>query len=165
MEKSGVGKIKDFGEKIIGAMVLATLLIANYGVFARFVLEMPVAWTDEILRALFIWLIFICSALAYSANALVGLELVEEKLKGKPFARQCLKIVQAILAIIFSAYCVYNGFLIVLKQFKSGETTPVVDLPLYLINLGFLIGASMILYMSVKKLRVAAAKPTTGSNK
>ena len=50
-------KFRNVGEKIIGAIVIAALLIANYGVFARFVLEIPVAWTDEILRAIFIWLI------------------------------------------------------------------------------------------------------------
>ena len=165
MEKSGFDKAKDLGEKIIGAMVLAALLIANYGVFARFVLEIPVAWTDEVLRAIFIWLIFICSALAFNTNSLVCLELVEEKLKGKPLARQGLKVVQAVLAIIFSTFCTYNGFLIVLKQFKNGESTPVVDIPLYFINLGFLIGATMLLFISVKQFRVAAANLTGGGDK
>ena len=158
-------KAKDLGEKAIGAMVIVALLIANYGVLARYVLEIPAAWTDEITRAIFIWLIFISSAVAFSTDTLISLELVEAKLQGKPFARKCLKFVQAVLAIIFSVFCTYNGFLIVLKQFKSGETTPVVDIPLYFINLGFLIGASMLLFISVTRLRVAAVNLTDAGDK
>ena len=165
MRKRGFEQIKDIGEKAIGAMVIVALLIANYGVFARFVLEIPVAWTDEIMRAMFIWLIFICSAVAFSTNSLISLELIEYKLKGRPFARQCLKLVQAICAIIFSAFCTYNGFLIALKQFNNGETTPVVEIPLYVINLGFLIGMLMLLFISVNRLRVAVANLAAGSDK
>lgn len=157
-------KFRNVGEKIIGAIVIAALLIANYGVFARFVLEIPVAWTDEILRAIFIWLIFICSALAFNTNTLVSLDLVEERLKGKLFARRCLKIAQATLSAIFSAFCTYNGFLIVLKQFRNEETTPVVDIPLYLISLGFFIGASMMFLISIGKLYTALAQTKSGSD-
>lgn len=157
-------KFRNVGEKLIGAMVVAALLIANYGVFARFVLEISVAWTDEILRAIFIWLIFICSALAFNTDTLISLDLVEERLKGKLFARRCLEIVQAIFAAVFSVFCTYNGFFIVLKQFRNAETTPVVDIPLYLISLGFLVGASMMFLISIGKLYVAVVQLMTGSD-
>ena len=165
MENPNFVRMKDLGEKAIGLIVLIALLIANYGIFARFVLEISAAWTDELMRAIFIWLIFICSALAFNANSLISLEIVEDKLKEKPLAHQILKFVQGVFSVIFCTFCVYNGFLVVLKQFTSGETTPVMDIPLYAINFGFFIGALMLFFFSVKMLVVAATNLFARSDK
>ena len=151
------GGMRKLGDNVLGLLVLATLLVANYGVFSRFILQTSVAWSDEVLRAINIWLIFICSALAFKSDKLISLELVEDKLKNRPRAKNVLKLIQGILSLVFGVFFVYQGFLVVLKQFQNHETSPVLFIPLYLINLGFLIGAIMLFFFAAKKLLLAAA--------
>ncbi len=149
------GQFRKLGDNIIGFMVLTTLLVANYGVFSRFILQTSVAWSDEILRAINIWLIFICSALAFNGDKLISLELVEEKLKDRPGIKNTLKLIQGLLSLVFGIFFTYQGFFVVLKQYQNKETSPVLFIPLFLINLGFFIGAVLMFYFAVKKTLIA----------
>lgn len=151
MSKTILQKLESLLQNIMGFATLVTICIVTYGVVAR-LFNIPVAWTDEIVRIIFIWLIFIGSAVAFSSNSLIGLDLVEDMLSKKTVARCVLKTIQAIFSIIFGVFMTTQTYKIVSTQLMSGETTPVLLIPLWMVNLGYFIGSILFAYFAITKL-------------
>jgi TRAP-type C4-dicarboxylate transport system permease small subunit len=138
-------------ENCIGCLVVLTICLVTYGVAAR-MLNIAVAWTDELLRAIFIWIIFIAAAIAYKSGNLIGFDLLEEVLSKRPFPGKVLKLIQHTSAIIFSLFLSVQTFTIISTQMTTREFTPVLHIPLWLINLGCFIGSVLILLFALEKL-------------
>ena len=51
-----------FVEFFMGITGLAAILLTTLGVFTRFVLKVSIAWSDELLRTIFVWAYFIGTA-------------------------------------------------------------------------------------------------------
>lgn len=139
---------------IFGYVGVAMILIESYAVFARNVLKTTSAWTDETLKFMFIWVIFICSALAFLTDDLIGLNLIEEKISGNRIAYGCIKMVQYVLALIFGIVTTMQGYSIIATQLMTNESTTVMKYPLWIINMGFLIGSVItVVFAAIKILQ------------
>jgi TRAP-type C4-dicarboxylate transport system permease small subunit len=148
---STVAKAARAVENCIGSLVVLTICLVTYGVVSR-MLNIAVAWTDELLRAIFIWIIFIAAAIAYKTGNLIGFDLLEEVLSKHPFPGKVLKLIQHAGAIIFSLFLSVQTFRIISTQLTTREFTPVLHIPLWLINLGCFIGSVFILLFALEKL-------------
>ena len=145
-------KSRKFIEPLFGFIGIAMILIETYAVFARNLFKTTASWSDETLKLLFVWSIFICSALAFLSDDLIGLDLLEEKLSENKKAFTILKTIQYLFAFALSAFLSAQGVSMIMTQFATGEVTPVVQYPLWLINVGFLIGSVLTLVFSVYKI-------------
>lgn len=150
--KNVLSKIDTAVKIIFGYMGVAMILIESYAVFARNVLKTTSAWTDETLKFMFIWVIFICAALAFLTDDLIGLNLVEERLSGNKKAYGCIKGVQYVLALIFGFFTTTQGWNIISTQLTTGESTTVMKYPLWFINTGFLIGSIITVVFAIVKI-------------
>lgn len=137
---------------VFGFIGIIMILIETYAVFARNVLKAPAPWTDETLKMLFVWSIFVCSSLAFMGDELIGLDLLQEKISANRKAYGSLKIIQYIFGLIFGGFTTYWGFNIIMTQFSTNEKTAVVRYPLWFINLGFLMGSALIVVFALWKL-------------
>ncbi|MDR2589122.1 MAG: TRAP transporter small permease [Spirochaetales bacterium] len=144
-------KINRAAEECIGYMVVATICIVTFGVAAR-MCNIAVAWTDELLRAIFIWLIFIGAAMAYKTGSLIGFDLLEEMLGRNKILSMALKFVQHTAAVVFSAFLSEKSFRIITTQINTGELTPVLELPLWIVNLGLFSGSVLMLLFALCKI-------------
>ncbi|MDR1933897.1 MAG: TRAP transporter small permease subunit, partial [Spirochaetales bacterium] len=151
MRSTGVTKAARAIENCIGCLVVVTICLVTCGVAAR-MLNIAVAWTDELLRAIFIWIIFISAAIAYKTGNLIGFDLLEEMLSKRPVLSKVLKLIQHTGAIIFSLFLSVQTFKIISTQMSTQEFTPVLHIPLWLINLGCFIGSVIILLFALEKL-------------
>ena len=129
-------------DNALGLAALATLIITNIGVLCRYVFAIPMPWNEEIVRFLFIWMIFLGFAQSYRAGGLAGITFLEESLMARSHSRSytCIKLFQGLIGIAFGAYCVYAAWDIMQFQFETGEITVVLEIPLYLITLGVITG-------------------------
>lgn len=150
--RQGLGKLEAGVKSIFGYAGIIMILIETYAVFARNVLKTAAPWTDETLKLLFVWSIFICSSLAFMGDELIGLDLLPEWLSGRPKAYGGIKILQYVLGLIFGSFATYWGVNIILTQLSTNETTAVVKYPLWVINMGFLIGSVMIVVFALWKI-------------
>lgn len=137
---------------LLGFMVLVAITLQTWGVFSRNVLGSSTAWVDDIQRMNFIWLIWICGGLAYGGRGLIGLDLVQAKFVDRPRAYHVLTAVQTLIELIFSATFVYLAYQMLATQFRSGETTTVLSIPLWLLNLGFGTGCVLLFAFGIRKL-------------
>jgi TRAP-type C4-dicarboxylate transport system permease small subunit len=150
MNRSGAGLPSRLVENLIGYFVIVAISVVTYGVAAR-TLNISVAWTDELLRVIFLWLIFIAAALAYKTNNLIGFDLLNDMMDNRPCLLLGLKILQCAGALIFGVFMSLHMLTIVSTQFDTSELTPVLGLPLWLVNLGCLLGSMLIVIFALQK--------------
>ena len=150
--KGLVSKLDAGVKRIFGYVGIVMILIETYAVFARNVLKAPAPWTDETLKMLFVWSIFVCSSLAFMGDELIGLDLIQEKISDNRKAYGGLKVLQYTLGLVFGVVTTNWGLNIILTQLSTNEKTAVVKYPLWIINMGFLIGSVLLVIFALWKI-------------
>lgn len=106
---------------VFGGIAVLTV----YQVFARYVLNSPLVWSEEIIKYLMIWIVLLGTAIALRKGLLISVEIV---LHIVPKIIQ--KIMQAIITIlnmVFLVLLVQYGFKIL--ETIQGQTTGALELP------------------------------------
>ena len=150
--KGLVSKLDTGVKSIFGYVGIIMILIETYAVFARNVLKTPAPWTDETLKMLFVWSIFVCSSLAFMGDELIGLDLIQEKIADNRKAYGGLKVLQYTLGLVFGVVTTNWGLNIILTQLSTNEKTAVVKYPLWIINMGFLLGSVLLVIFALWKI-------------
>lgn len=138
-------KNKDYLEQAIECLLFAlaiiALLIANISVLTR-LLKIPLSWSDEVLRAVFVTMFFIGSAIELKSKGLISITILEEQLskRKKPTVYVLLKSFQYIVTAAFAFFSAYEGLLVAVSNFQLNKRTAVLNLPSGLIMLMFVLG-------------------------
>jgi TRAP-type C4-dicarboxylate transport system permease small subunit len=141
-------------EALFGVVGIVMILVETYAVMARNILQISTPWSDELLKLLFVWSIFVCSALAFLNDELISLTLFEDdaKEKGKMALYGIFKVIQYVATLIISGLLVYQIWTIVNTQLSTGEATTVLKYPLWIMNSGILVGMVLTVVFCVIKL-------------
>ena len=96
---AGFSKAMEF---ILGMAGVIMILIETYSVFCRNITHWSTPWVDEVLRLIFVWIVFIGAAIALNTDELISLTLIEDKYKekGKAVPYNVLKIIQYVAALV-----------------------------------------------------------------
>ena len=134
-------------EWLFGLVGVVMILVETYAVLARNVLLVSTPWVDELLKLLFVWSIFVCSAL-------ISLTLLEDRAKeqGKMKKYGVFKMIQYVVALVISGMIVAQLLTIVNTQMTTGEATTVLKHPLWVLNTGVLLGMTLIAVFAIIKL-------------
>lgn len=138
---------------VFGLVGTAMVLVASYGVFARDVLRISAPWTDELLKLLDIWMIFVVSSVVFLFDEQISLTLVEDSrgVRRKPVVYHLMKVLQYALAGILNAEMFRELIRIIGTQIQTGESTTVIKYPLYLLNIGMFIGCVLtVIFAAIK---------------
>ncbi|MPM15503.1 hypothetical protein SDC9_61874 [bioreactor metagenome] len=139
-------------ELLLGIAGLTAILLVTLGVITRFVFQISIAWSDELLRTVFVWAYFIGTALLYRANGgLMRLELLEDYLKGKKLAGPVAAL-QGFLMMSFSGAVAFYLFGIMRQQVLSGQITTTSNTPAWVSPLGFFIGMVLLTFFVLRDL-------------
>lgn len=142
----------------LGVMVLSVAL----GVLARFVFthtsyRISVPWTEEVSRYLMIWTVFLGGAVAARSGKLIGVEFVVQALA--PRSGRVVKYLSLGLSVVFYALLCVVGWQWV--DFGQSQTSPVLELPLVVINLAMIVGGAM---MALNTVALVLAAHATGKD-
>ncbi|MGI6093758.1 MAG: TRAP transporter small permease, partial [Negativicutes bacterium] len=124
---------------IIGVVTAVVVLITNISIIFRYILRSPLPWSEELVRYLFVWLIFICVAIAFNREELVDISVFTDMVKGK--AANIFALFRNLLCLLFASLFAYYTWLIFRNQIKLVELSPAMELPIYLVTLGMFIGS------------------------
>lgn len=151
--KNALNKFISGLDFLFGLVGIVMILIATYAVFARNILIVSTPWSDELLKLLFVWSIYIGSAILFMNDGLISLTLIEDKYKeSKPAVYGALKAIQYLAGIGICGLITSQMFTIVGTQMRTGEATTVLKYPLWIMNAGILIGLALIVILGLVKL-------------
>lgn len=137
--------------KFIGIMAIVCLFIVNMCVVAR-LMKISISWGDEVIKIIFIYVIYIGAALAYKSDGLIGITMLEESFSKNKKLYKFLKIVQHFIIVSFAIFCLCQSYLMTFRQFSYGELTPALEIPAAISTLGFVIGSIIWVYYGLGKL-------------
>jgi len=113
-------------DKILAGVLGSIVIIMIVQVFFRYVLNHSIYWSEEIVRYLFIWFVFIGGAIILRDNDHIGIDYFIQQLPSR-----IISIIEKInmLAVIFlSFFFIIAGFLWVFKIRES--YSPALSLPI-----------------------------------
>jgi TRAP-type transport system small permease protein len=68
-------KITDGAKFLLGASIAAIVLITLAAVWWRYVLGNPLSWVEQVSNMIFIWVVFVGSAVLYRQNLHIGVDV------------------------------------------------------------------------------------------
>ncbi len=114
---------------IILSMILLVTCI-SLQILNRFVLKVPMPWTEEFARYFFVWLAMFGSAKALREKSHIFVDILDVLVKGV-FSKACA-ILADIVCLIFSATLLYVSIPWIIKNFDVGtESVPSLSMGMF----------------------------------
>lgn len=146
-------KLTKFAEFVLGMVGVIMILIETYSVFCRNVTHWSTPWVDEVLRLMFVWIVFIGAAIAFKSDELISLTLIEDgfKEKGKKVPYKVLKLIQYVTALVVGILLTIQEWATMMGQMATGEATAITGYPVWVKSFGILIGFVILVILAVFK--------------
>lgn len=146
-------------ERFLGIIGGVGILIITANAFCRFVLKIPMSWSDEFLRTIMIYGYYIGAAVMFCEGGIMRLEILDGALKDKHIAYKILNVILYVINSVFFGLMGYLVLQMVLQYMHDGTTQSTSSTPAWILPFGCLIGMVIIAVASVVKLiRSAAAR-------
>ena len=126
-------------EEILCAVLLAVMTIVIFLQIVLRLLGLPLSWTEEIGRYMFIWLIYIGCASAIRKRKHISVELLDLFLKER--GKFVLNIISNVVFLIFAVILTYYSFSVV--QRVSTQLSPAIRMPMSIPYSSVLVGGAL----------------------
>ena len=92
---------------IVQVILLVMLIVVSLQIFFRYILNQPLAWTEEVARLLFIWMVFLGATLAIKDNTHLKMDYFYDRFPEK--IKKAVELLHNILIIGFSVSILISG--------------------------------------------------------
>lgn len=156
-----VNALTGFAAVTGGVLVGIMTLVVSYAVIARYLVNQPVGWSEEIAIYLMIWAIFLGAAYTLKHDAHIGVDLL---LSNLPKAvRRYFHGFHHLAAMAFLGVLLVKGIGQVQLSLMLENRSLDLDFPLYLSQLAVPVGAALLmLQVLVKFLRLLFPEKPAG---
>ncbi len=139
---------------LLGLMGFAGIAVMTLGVFTRYVLVIPLNWSDEFLRTMFVWSYFIGAAMMVASGGLMRLELLDDFLTshGRHTAKKVIGIFVELCMVGFFSFMAYYAFQLIHSYILKGTTSSTSNVPAWVLILGMAIGFGLIVILSIRNI-------------
>ncbi|MCR5288738.1 MAG: TRAP transporter small permease [Treponema sp.] len=128
MFKKIMGAVAVIEKYLLAITMAVTLAFTFANVIGRFVFNHSLAFADELVIALFVFVSLMGAALcAREDNGLIGLALFSSRLTGSKKMMQ--KLLSGIVSIFYCVVLTWQGFIRMVSSMQQGEHTFVMHLP------------------------------------
>ncbi|MGI6451031.1 MAG: TRAP transporter small permease [Desulfitobacteriia bacterium] len=121
-------KIIEHFEEIILVVLFGLMpLLCFFQVLCRFVFHFPAAWTEEVMRAMFVWTTFVGASLGVKYGAHLGVTAIVSRFPAK--LRSIFMVIINVCCGLFCLFFAYSGLEMVMHQVSAGQLLPVSRIP------------------------------------
>jgi C4-dicarboxylate transporter DctQ subunit len=136
VHKKFFAHFEEYAILVLFPIMVSVVLLAT---FARYSQLFSMFWGEELARYTMVYLGYIGIALAMKRRAHIGVTMLVDRAKSKG-AKQCVLIVQTVFILIFCAIISAFLFEVIRRQMIMGQTTPALELPMWLPYAGVPVG-------------------------
>lgn len=122
-----------FEEYICSAALVVMAVVTFINVLSRKLPSLNLAFTQELVTTMFVWVCCLAAASAFRTNSHMGFEYLAGKLKGK--AKLIHKIIRIIIIIATYSIWIVYGIRMVMGQIQTGMLTAVLQMPGWMIGI------------------------------
>ncbi|WP_404322773.1 TRAP transporter small permease [Cytobacillus firmus] len=157
MVKKIVDSLNAFIKWILILLFFIMVIVVFLQVLFRFVLDQPLAWTEELSRYLLVWITFLGAGYAVSVKAHPSIELLFEK--ANQAVRRVLLALSTVLVVFFFYQIIVNSFIFIERSMM--QTSPALQVPMGMVYLVIPIASILfvinLLYITVSEWRKEAS--------
>ncbi len=128
-------------------MIAATLLVAAQ-VVTRFVLKVPLPWSEEIARYMFLWLTWVGAAYATKERKHVRIDIVYEKLPEA--GKKVCTAISTVIWIVFLAIMVYLSVRLTASVASGGQIAVGSGIPMWIPYASIPVGMALMLFRLIQ---------------
>lgn len=132
-----------FEEAIIVALISAMSLLVGAQVFMRYVMSASLSWSEELSRYLFIWLTYLGVAFAVRRDAHIRVTMLVSVFS--PGWQVAARILTHAIFAGFAAFVMYQGWFMVERTFRFGQTSASLGIPMGYVYLAPVTGFALTL--------------------
>ena len=140
--------IKYFEELIASIAISIVVISAFYGVISRYILNNPVAWSNEVATIAFTWTVFLGAASAWKNDKHIHLDLVYNLFPNK------IKIIsdwlKNIILTVFFVFALYLSIKFTITAYN--KPTAILRIPFSYVDVPVVIFFSSIIIRSIQKI-------------
>jgi len=141
-------------EYLVAFIMFSLVVIVFTQVIVRYVIRVPLPWTEEMARYLFVWLVFISASVCVQRRAHLGIDILV--INFPPKVQQHLYTLSLVLSLGFSFVVVKKGYELLTRS--GAQISPMLHLPMsyvyIIIPVSYMIICLVLLwqiYMSAKE--------------
>lgn len=142
------GMLLKIPEILISAILAVLIAFLVGSVIARYVFDVGVAWSDELARLLFIWIVFIGFAIGVRHRANVGVDWLAARLA--PRRRRVLQIVQDATMVAFSLFFCWQSYNSL--RFSFIQVMPALDITIAWLYLSVVVASILMVVYGIANL-------------
>lgn len=139
-----------FEEMMLVCFLILMVIIMGLQIVARYVFSSSLTWSEEITRYIFIWSGFLSASYCIRNGVSVKIDQVVALLPEKLY--HIVRICTYIVEIIFFAYLLPFAYGYVVSSFESGQKSPALGLPMYIVQFSTLFSFSLCIFRLLEKL-------------
>jgi TRAP-type C4-dicarboxylate transport system permease small subunit len=123
-------KLWDHLEEYIAIILLFLMVIFVFlQVVMRYVFQNSLAWSEELSRYLFVWLVWISASYVAKERRHLKIEVFINLFSNK--VRDRIVFATLIVFFLFSIYFSWQGFILLIKLFIAGGLSPAMRIPMF----------------------------------
>jgi TRAP-type transport system small permease protein len=126
---------------------LAFTLVGGLQVFNRFVLGLPLSWSEEFQKFGHIWMVMLAIPVAYRRGAHLGMDMVL-RLLPKGMQRGVGLLTEVLWFVLAVAICRYT---LVIMQVAKNQDSPGLGIPMDRVYFGLVIGGVYLAFIALRR--------------
>ncbi|MFC0558820.1 TRAP transporter small permease [Halalkalibacter alkalisediminis] len=133
---------------VVFSVVMVTAIFMQ--VFMRYVLGSSLAWSEELARYCFIWLVYVGISYGVKKQRHIKVDVILILLKDK--WKVVLNIIANLIFLGFAVFVIIYGYSIASRLLAFGQTSPALQLPMGLVYLATPIGMGLTAFRLIQQL-------------
>lgn len=136
-----------------------TLLIWSYllvvpllfvQVVSRYVFNHSLTWSEELVRYVFIWQIWLGSSYCVKENRHIRIDVFTDRLS--PSVRRAFETFITVICIVFCCFMIYKGQAVMGLVMRMDQKSPAMELPMYFVYSCIPISCALMIVRYVERL-------------
>lgn len=129
-------------ERMILTILLASMtLLMGYQIIMRYIFNNSLSWSEELTKYMFVWSSFI--SIGYCIKHGISIKIDQGFNAFPAVLKKPIRIFNKILMLGFFAFLTYYSFDVVRASMVSGQRSPALGIPIYLVQASTLVGFSI----------------------
>ncbi|WP_157958261.1 TRAP transporter small permease [Salinicola sp. CR57] len=122
--------LTSFEERAVYILLVAMLAVVFLGVLNRFLIQLPLPWTEELARYFMIWATFVGAGLGVKRATHISIDALVIILPAG--AQRAVALLANLVSFFFCAWLFHIGMDFVGRMMSAGQLSPAMRIPIYI---------------------------------
>ena len=120
-----------FEEYLLVVLMVVEVVVVFAQVVTRYVFHSPLAWSEELARYMFIWLVWIGAAYATKLRKNIIIDVVASKFKGN--VKLISEIINFVLFVVLMLFMLWTTSTVMMQVYESNSMGTGTHLPMWIV--------------------------------